>query len=70
MRLWDVGARVALRTVGSHGKEVSALKWGGDGLLYSAARDGLVHVWAPEAGTLVRTLKARGNGNEREVGRG
>ena len=32
-------------SLNSHTKEVTAIKWGGDGLLYSASRDTSVLVW-------------------------
>jgi hypothetical protein len=38
---------------------ITAVKWGGEGLLYSASRDTTVNVWSAEEGKLVRVLKVR-----------
>ena len=38
----------------SHTQAVMAVKWGGDGLIYSAARDCAINVWAAADGKLVR----------------
>jgi WD40 repeat protein len=54
-------SRRCLFTMGSHTASVTAVKWGGDGLLYSAARDCSINVWSAEDGRLVRALKGHGH---------
>jgi ribosome assembly protein 4 len=45
----------------SHTAAVTAVKWGGEGLIYSAARDCTINVWAAEDGRMVRSLKGHGH---------
>jgi len=61
LRVWDAGARRSSLTLTSHTNVVTSVKWGGDGLLYSASRDTCIHVWDPLVGTLVRSLKGHGH---------
>ena len=60
-RLMPPPNRRCLLSLTSHGNVVTSVKWGGDGLLYSASRDTLIHVWEPLEGKLVRTLKGHGH---------
>jgi ribosome assembly protein 4 len=45
VKIWDATLKRCLLTLSSHTNVVSALKWGGDGLLYSASRDTSILVW-------------------------
>lgn len=46
--------RRCLFTMSNHTQAVTQVKWGGDGLIYSAARDCSINVWAAEDGRMVR----------------
>ena len=61
VRVWDAVLRRCLFTLSGHSNVVSALKWGGDGLIYSASRDTCIHVWETGEGKLIRTLKGHGH---------
>lgn len=40
---------------------ITCVRWGGEGLIYSASRDGCINVWDAAEGKLVRTLKGHGH---------
>lgn len=61
LRIWDAAARKMLITMSSHTQAITQVKWGGDGLIYSASRDCSINVWNAEDGRLVRTLKGHGH---------
>ncbi len=46
--------RRCLFTMSNHTQAVTQVKWGGDGLIYSAARDCSINVWAASDGRMVR----------------
>lgn len=41
---------------------ITAVKWGGEGLIYSASRDTTINCWDAADGKLVRCLKVRSRG--------
>jgi hypothetical protein len=45
----------------AHTNSVTSVKWGGEGLIYSASRDTTVMVWNAENGSVVRQLKGHGH---------
>ena len=45
----------------NHTAAVTAVRWGGAGLLYSASRDCTINVWAAADGKLVRSLRGHGH---------
>eukprot|EP00741_Cyanophora_paradoxa_P009357 tig00000144_g9065.t1 len=57
VRVWDVPTQRCLLVLGGHTAAVSCVKWGGEGLLYTASHDRTVKVWSPADGKLVRTLE-------------
>ena len=57
VRVWDAAGRRSAFVLTGHTLAVSAVRWGGDGLIYSASRDCTINVWETTAGKLVRTLK-------------
>lgn len=61
IRVWDAQNHRQLFSMSSHTAAVTAVKWGGEGLLYSAARDCTINVWSAEDGRMVRSLKGHGH---------
>ena len=57
IRVWNLRQQACVRTLSGHSHPVTAIRWGGAGLLYSASRDRTIKVWDPLQGTLVRTLE-------------
>jgi len=45
VKIWDAKTRRVLMTFGSHTAPVMCVKWGGEGLIYSASRDKTIKVW-------------------------
>lgn len=64
-RIWNVRTRDALVTLSGHTDSVEAVKWGGEGFLYTASRDRSIKVWTARdgdvLGRLVRTLNGHGH---------
>ncbi|CAB4062076.1 RSA4 [Lepeophtheirus salmonis] len=60
IRIWDIAGR-CLRSLTSHTQNVTCLKWGGSGLIYSASQDRTIKVWRASDGTLCRTLQGHGH---------
>lgn len=61
IKVWEASTKRCLFTMSSHTAAVTAVKWGGDGLIYSAARDCTINVWAAADGRMVRSLKGHGH---------
>jgi ribosome assembly protein 4 len=61
VKIWDVALRRCVLTLSSHTNVVTAIKWGGDGLLYSASRDTNIYVWETGEGKLIRQLRGHGH---------
>ncbi|XP_049832057.1 notchless protein homolog 1 [Schistocerca gregaria] len=57
IRIWDVVLGQVVLTLSSHQKSVTALRWGGTGLIYSASQDRTIKVWRATDGVLCRTLE-------------
>ena len=43
-------------TLGGHTASVNAIKWGGDGVIYTASSDRTIKLWNSDNGKLIRTL--------------
>lgn len=63
IKVWNVRQARQVASLSGHTDSVECVKWGGEGLMYSASRDRTIKVWAMEAagegnhvGKLVRTL--------------
>ena len=54
IRVWDAVTRQTLFSMSSHTLAVSCVKWGGDGLVYSASKDCTINVWSGAVRTLAR----------------
>uniref|UniRef100_A0A2K6T1U7 Notchless protein homolog 1 n=1 Tax=Saimiri boliviensis boliviensis TaxID=39432 RepID=A0A2K6T1U7_SAIBB len=61
VRIWDTTAGRCERILTGHTQSVTCLRWGGDGLLYSASQDRTVKVWRAHDGVLCRTLQGHGH---------
>ncbi|XP_050428981.1 notchless protein homolog 1 [Adelges cooleyi] len=57
IRIWDVILGQCQRSLTSHTRSITCLKWGGTGLLYSASQDRTIKVWRADDGILCRTLE-------------
>ena len=57
VRVWDAVRRVCLFTMSAHTKAIASVKWGGEGLIYTASRDTTIFVWDATDGKVVRQLK-------------
>ncbi|XP_047099131.1 notchless protein homolog 1 [Schistocerca piceifrons] len=57
IRIWDVVLGLVVLTLSSHQKSVTALRWGGTGLIFSASQDRTIKVWRATDGVLCRTLE-------------
>ncbi len=56
VRVWNIGNRSCDYVLGGHTASVNAVRWGGDGLLYTASSDRSIKVWSAKEGKLVRSL--------------
>ncbi|XP_057295137.1 notchless protein homolog 1-like [Hydractinia symbiolongicarpus] len=61
IRIWDVILGKTLITLSSHLQSVPCIRWGGEGLIYSASQDRTIKVWRDEDGVLCRTLQGHGH---------
>eukprot|EP00003_Mantamonas_plastica_P006273 TRINITY_DN1509_c0_g2_i2.p1 TRINITY_DN1509_c0_g2~~TRINITY_DN1509_c0_g2_i2.p1 ORF type:complete len:280 (-),score=80.51 TRINITY_DN1509_c0_g2_i2:50-889(-) len=59
--VWDTVRGVRLFSMTGHTKTVTCVKWGGQGLVYSASQDRTIKVWSDKDGKLVRTLDGHGH---------
>uniref|UniRef100_A0A5F8GZH9 Notchless protein homolog 1 n=1 Tax=Monodelphis domestica TaxID=13616 RepID=A0A5F8GZH9_MONDO len=57
VRIWDTSMGRCDRILTGHTQSVTCVRWGGDGLLYSASQDRTIKVWRPHDGVLCRTLQ-------------
>lgn len=48
LRIWDTVRAQTVRTLTGHTKSVTCVKWGGNGLIYSASQDRTIKVWRAE----------------------
>ncbi|KAJ8783936.1 hypothetical protein J1605_008979 [Eschrichtius robustus] len=61
VRVWDTAVGRCERILTGHTQSVTCLRWGGDGLLYSASQDRTIKVWRAHDGVLCRTLQGHGH---------
>ncbi|KAF6095817.1 notchless-like protein 1 [Phyllostomus discolor] len=61
VRVWDTTLGRCERILTGHTQSVTCLRWGGDGLLYSASQDRTLKVWRARDGVLCRTLQGHGH---------
>jgi len=60
-RVWNCKRKVALFSLSSHTKAITTVKWGGEGLIYTASQDTTIRVWSDKDGKLVRVLNGHGH---------
>lgn len=48
IRIWDSVLCRCVKILTSHTRSVTALRWGGSGLIYSASQDRTIKVWRAE----------------------
>ncbi|KAK6002900.1 hypothetical protein QM012_001650 [Aureobasidium pullulans] len=58
VRIWDVTSKRADLALTGHKGNVSCVRWGGAGLIYTASHDKTIKVWSAETGSLVHTLNS------------
>ncbi|PWN47288.1 WD40 repeat-like protein [Violaceomyces palustris] len=56
VRVWNVGTRRCEFVLGGHTASVNAVRWGGEGAIYTASSDRTVKVWSSDGGKLIRNL--------------
>jgi ribosome assembly protein 4 len=56
VRIWDVLLGHCVRTLAGHKGPVTAVKWGGSGLIYTSSRDRLLKMWRADDGVLCKTF--------------
>lgn len=56
LRIWDAARGNVTQIMTGHTSSVTAVRWGGQGLIYSASEDRTIKVWDPTRGILVRSL--------------
>jgi len=56
VRVWNPKARQLVFALGGHTASVNAVKWGGDGVIYTASSDRTVKLWNSETGKIIRSL--------------
>ncbi|GAB9466080.1 hypothetical protein Gpo141_00003465 [Globisporangium polare] len=64
IKVWNARTGRQVASLSGHTDSVECIKWGGEGLLYSASRDRTIKVWQMEGdhvGKLVRTLVGHGH---------
>lgn len=56
VRIWDTLLGQCLFVIGGHTGAVTAVKWGGNGLIYTSSKDRTVKMWKAENGSLCKTF--------------
>ena len=66
-RIWIIRTRRCEVTLSGHVDSIESVKWGGEGLIYTASRDCTIKAWNGKGssgrvvGTLARTLVGHGH---------
>ncbi|KCV67520.1 hypothetical protein H696_06039 [Fonticula alba] len=61
VRIWDTVRGVTCFSLAQHTDAVSCVRWGGEGLIYTASRDRTIKVWDAKDGKICRTLQGHGH---------
>ncbi|XP_050069760.1 protein Notchless [Anopheles maculipalpis] len=55
-RIWDIVLGTCVKVIAGHTAPVTAVRWGGSGLLYTSSRDRTIKMWRSEDGALCKTF--------------
>ncbi|XP_063585282.1 notchless protein homolog 1-like [Penaeus indicus] len=61
VRIWNTRLGTCEKILSNHTKSVTALRWSGEGLIYSASQDRTIKVWRASDGVMCRTLQGHGH---------
>jgi len=61
VRIWDTVLGKMLMSLTGHLQSVTCIRWGGEGLIYSASQDRTIKVWRDSDGVMCRTLQGHGH---------
>lgn len=56
VRIWDVVLGTCTKVIAGHTGPVTAVRWGGAGLLYTSSRDRTIKMWRADDGVLCKTF--------------
>lgn len=56
VRIWDVVLGTSIKTLAGHTAPVTAVRWGGSGILFSSSRDRTIKMWRAEDGVVCKTF--------------
>lgn len=56
-RVWDIIQKKSLFSLSGHKMSITCIKWGGEGLIYTASQDRTIKVYSDVEGKLVRSLE-------------
>lgn len=55
-RIWDVTLQQCVKVLAGHTAAVTAVRWGGAGLIYTSSKDRTIKMWRSDDGVLCRTM--------------
>ncbi|XP_011187830.2 protein Notchless [Zeugodacus cucurbitae] len=55
-RIWDTVLGTCILNISGHSSSVTAVRWGGSGLIYTSSKDRTVKMWRADDGILCRTF--------------
>ena len=61
--MWDAVTLQCQFSMSSHSLAVSCVRWGGEGLLYSASKDTTINVWDSQVGLSSQSPQRSRRGN-------
>jgi len=61
IKVWNANTRQAVLSMSNQTMAITAVKWGGEGLIYSASKDCTISAWDATDGKLVRVLRGHGH---------
>lgn len=56
VRIWDVVLAQCVRVLSGHSAAVTAVRWGGAGVLFTSSKDRTIKMWRADDGVLCRTM--------------
>lgn len=56
VRIWDVALGQCVRTLAGHTGAVTAVRWGGAGVIFTSSKDRTIKMWRADDGVLCRTM--------------